>query len=69
MSVPGTNSDAILCILHLATAEMLQRAQNHAYTDLVSALEMSKRSQEIEVVKNQTLMYASVNYDHLNYAD
>jgi len=37
---------------------MLQNAQNRAYTDLVSALETSKHSYEMEVVKNQTLTYA-----------
>jgi|HubBroStandDraft_1064217.scaffolds.fasta_scaffold210228_2 hypothetical protein len=63
MSAPGPNSDAILCILHSATSEMLQNAQNRAYADLISALEISKRSYEMEVVKNQTLTYASMNYD------
>lgn len=57
----GTNSDAIMYILHSVTSEMLKNTQNHTYTDLVSALEMSKRSHEIEVVKNQTLTYASTN--------
>lgn len=63
MSTTGPNSDAILCILHSATTEMLQKAQNRAYTDIVSALEMSKRSYEMEVVKNQALMYASMICD------
>jgi hypothetical protein len=57
MSFTGPNSDAVLRILNSATTEMLQNAQNRAYTDVVSVLEMSKRSYEMEVVKNQTLMY------------
>lgn len=68
LSSPSPNSETILCILHSATTEMLQNAQNRAFTDIVSALEMSKRSYEMEVVKNQTLMYASMNYDVI-YAD
>ena len=52
-----------MCILRSATAEMLQNAQNRAYADVVSALEMSKHRYEMEAVKTQTLTYASTNYD------
>jgi hypothetical protein len=64
----ATNADPILSILHSATAEMLQRAQNRAYTDLLLALETTKRNHEMEVVKYQTLRYALTNYD-IVYAD
>jgi hypothetical protein len=47
---------------------MLQHAQNCAYTDVLSALETSKRNYEMELIKNQTLMYASMN-DDVIYAD
>jgi hypothetical protein len=68
MPATGRNSDSIMNLLHSATAEMLQKAQNRAYTDVVSALEMSKHGYEMEVVKNQTLTYVSMNYD-VFYAD
>lgn len=58
MSAAGPNSEVMLNFLHTATTEMLQNAKNRAYTDIVSALEMTKRSYEMEVVKNQTLTYA-----------
>jgi hypothetical protein len=63
MPATGPNSDTILCILHSATTEMLQNSQNRAYADVVSALEMSKRSYEMEIIKNQTLTYTLMDYD------